>query len=203
MPAVTLTDGDFGSGVEARADSSAFYLPDPARPGAFVVVPLAEVVEMETVASDRKGQVKAGLKLSARGFMAAGPIGLAAGLLAAGRVKDVSFSVVLADGRTFLATANAETFAEIHSAQLAARAGEGVGHPVDAMIARYIEQQRSEAAAPSEPPQPPTTQPPTTPAASPASPPTSNNTASRQASGESTSRPVFGKRRRSDLPPAG
>jgi hypothetical protein len=195
MPVVTLTEGDFGSGVEARADSSAFYLPDLARPGAFVVVPLGEIVEMEIIASDRAGQVKAGLKLSARGFMAAGPVGLAAGLLVAGRVKDVSFSAVLADGRTFVATVNAETFAEIHSAQLAARAGETAGHPADEMIARYIEQQRSEAAV--SPDAPAASPPPSS-----AAPSAPIETTPRSPASDSGPRPVFGKRRR-DLPPAG
>jgi hypothetical protein len=195
MPAVTLTDGDFGSGAEVRTDSSAFYLPDPARPGVFIVVPFAEVEDMETIASDRAGQVKAGLKLSARGFMAAGPVGLAAGLLAAGRVKDVSFRVMLADGRAFVARANAEVFAEIHSAQLAVRGREVAGHPADEMIARYVEQQRQEeAASPDAEPMPPA------PASSPPSP---AEPSSRESTGAAAPRPVFGKRRRSDLPPAG
>jgi len=196
MPAVTLTEGDFGSGVEARADSAALYLPDPARAGAILTVPLSDVAEMETTASDRAGQVKAGLKLSAKGFMAVGPVGLAAGLLAASRVKNVFFSVVLADGRRFVATASAEIYADLHSAQLAARAEEAKGHPADEIIARYIAGQQVEPesapASSAAAPLPAPAAPPATAAPQPLSSPAADAT-----------RPVFGRRRRSDLPPAG
>lgn len=188
MPALTITEGDFGSGVEARADSSAFYLPDPSRPGAMLIVPLGDVVDMDAIASDHAGQVKAGLKLSARGFMAVGPVGLAAGLLAAGRGKDVSFAVVLADGRRFIATASAETYADLHSAQLAARGGEAAAHPADEMIARYIAGQNAEG----EPAQTP-------PAAAASVPPPPTSVAPRAPSADAP-RPVFGKRRPEDKP---
>jgi len=194
MPEITLSDGDFGSGP-ARVDLSAFYLPDPARPGALLIVALSDVAEIEAISTDHSRRIKDGLKLSARGFASVGPVGLAAGLLAAGRVRDVNFSVVLGDGRRFTANANADVYAEIHAAQIAARAEHAGLTPVDDLIARYRESLASDVPQPAPVltvPEPAAVKAASAPAAS--EPLPVKSAASPMAA--SASRPVFGRRKR-------
>ena len=138
MPTITLKEGDFGAEVPATVDLTALYLPDPVRPGAVVIVPLAEVAEIEALRDDHSGRLKAAAKLSARGFMAAGPVGLAAGLLGAGRTKNVIFSVSLKDGRQFVAAATAEIYADLHAAQIGAAAEASRAGEPDDLIAKYL-----------------------------------------------------------------
>ena len=52
MPMITLKDGDFGTDVPVTVDSTAFYLPDPKRPGVMTPIPLTDVDEMEGVKDD-------------------------------------------------------------------------------------------------------------------------------------------------------
>jgi len=192
MPEIILTDGDFGSGP-ARADLSAFYLPDPARPGAMLIVALSDVAEMEATSSDNSRRIKDGLKLSARGFASAGPVGLAAGLLAAGRIRDVNFTVVLNDGRHFAAHANADIFAEIHTAQIAARAEHSGLTAADDIIARYRESLASDTPAVADTPA--VVDAPTAPAV-PKSPAAPAPVAAPSAPVLPSQRPVFGRRKR-------
>jgi hypothetical protein len=142
MATIALKDGDFGSGVSITVGDEALYLPDPSRPGLNEMVPLTAVAEVESVSDDRSGQSKEAVRLGARGFASLGPLGLAASLLAVRKVKDVNFSVRLKDGRSFVATADAVTYANLRAAcraplvsgdedaEAAARA--------DAVIAKYI-----------------------------------------------------------------
>ena len=46
------TDGDFGTGVTARASEDELFLPDRSRPGLTEVVPLSAVAEIESIAND-------------------------------------------------------------------------------------------------------------------------------------------------------
>lgn len=146
MPQITLMEGDFGADAAISFDVDDLFLPDPDRPGLAMPVPHAEVAEMESINDDGLRPVKEALKLGAKGLFI-GPSGLAAGFHSATKVKDVVFSVVLADGRRFVAVTDAKTYAELHSAQIAARAaaqrggfGDDVPGPVDAVIAKYLDQ---------------------------------------------------------------
>lgn len=141
MSTITLTGGDFGSDSVVTVGPETLYLPDRAHPGLTEAVPLAEITEVETIGEDRSGQVKRALKLGASGLLTAGPVGIAAGLLAVRQPKDVVFTAVLKDGRTLTATTDARTYADFHAAQVAARAAamrEEGPHPADEIIARYL-----------------------------------------------------------------
>ena len=77
--------------------------------------------------------------MSVRGVAIAGPVGIAAGLLAARKVKDVVFSVRLRDGRRFTAHAGAQDYADLHAQQISARseAGRGISE-ADSVIEKYL-----------------------------------------------------------------
>jgi len=179
VPTITLKDGDFGANVPATVGSADLYLPDRARPGAVTIVPLTAVAEIESLKGDNTARFKSAAKLSVRGFMTVGPVGLAAGLLAASHVKEVVFRVRLKDGRAFTAVADARTYADLHAAQIAARAESPYGSgQADDMIAKYLLAQAVEPEAlplNAEPPRTPSPVAPTEPA---------------------VARPVFGRRGR-------
>ncbi|MEX0852175.1 MAG: hypothetical protein WD036_02675 [Bauldia sp.] len=142
MPTITLKEGDFGAGVPVSFGVDDLYLPDRERPGLSVPVPLTEVAEIESIEDDRSGQFQAALKLGAAGLVTAGPAGLVMGAYAATKVKDIVFGVRLQDGRQFVAVSDAKTFAELRSAQIAARASlfiGNIGGPADEVIAKYID----------------------------------------------------------------
>jgi hypothetical protein len=131
-----LTGGDFGEGP-AAADLSAFHLPDPMRPGTFLVVPLAEVAEMVMERSDNTSRIKSAIRTGISGLLSAGPAGVSAALLAAGKAPQTVFTVRLRDGHSFAALADAGVFADLHAAQIEAQ-GSGRPHPADATIAKYF-----------------------------------------------------------------
>lgn len=147
MSTITLTAGDFGTeGVVTFGEENA-YLPDRAHPGLTEAVLLADILEMETTGEDRSGQAMKALKLGARGLLTAGPVGIAAGLLAASQPKDVIFTALLKDGRAFTATTDARAYADFHTAQVAARAAalrDDGAHPADHIIARYVAAQAAD-----------------------------------------------------------
>ena len=90
MAEITLKDGDFGGDVSVTVGEEALYLPDKARPGLNEMVPLTAIAEIEALSDDRSGQLKHAAKLGVRGFLTTGnPLGLAAGVLAVTKVKDV------------------------------------------------------------------------------------------------------------------
>ena len=188
MATITLTDGDFGAEGDVTVGTEHLYLPDRAHPGLTEAVRLADVVEMEVIETDRSGQVQDALKLSARGLMTAGPVGLAAGLLAARKPRDVIFTLTFEDGRKLTAMADAATYANLHAAQVEARAEalrEDAPGPADDIIAKYVEALRSdEPVAPNAIDEPRAPQ--FDPAAAEVPPPV-----------DTGARPVFGKRRRS------
>src|SRR5579871_4719952 len=93
MASITLKDGDFGAGIEIVVNEAELILPDPARGGLRMAVPYADIVEMEAIADDRSGQAREAARLGLRGFRAAGPIGLAASLLAVSKPKSIVFKV--------------------------------------------------------------------------------------------------------------
>lgn len=143
MPSFTLKEGEFGSEGTCTFDSSELYLPDPAQPGALVSVALTDIVEVESLRQDNTQRLQAAAKLSAKGFLTAGPVGLAAGMLAARHVPDTEFRVRLSDGRSFVATANAAIYAEFHAAQLAV-ATDGSHTAADAIIEKYLQAKNAE-----------------------------------------------------------
>ncbi len=143
MATITLKDGDFGGDVEVTVGEMALYLPDRSRPGLNELVPLTAIAEIEVLSDDRSAQLKEAARLSVRGLLATGnPLGLAAGVFAVRKVKDVEFSVVLKDGRSFVAVADARTLANLRGASHTAlvKAGEEAeaAARADAVIAKYL-----------------------------------------------------------------
>ncbi len=143
MAEITLKDGDFGSDVTVTVGETAFYLPDRARPGLNEMVPLTAVAEIENLSDDHSGQLKEAARLGVKGFLTTGnPLGLAAGVLAVRKVKDVEFAVLLKDGRRFVAVSDAGTLANLrgasHMALVAAREEAEAAARADAVIARYL-----------------------------------------------------------------
>jgi hypothetical protein len=170
LPKITLTEGAFGQGP-AAADLAAFHLPDPARRGGVLLVPLREVAEMTMVGSDNTDRVKNAIRGGAVGLLSLGPVGIAAGMRAAGKAPATIFTVRLEDGRTFTARATAADFADIHAAQVEARASAG-SHPADAVIAKYlasapVEPRPTQPAPPDVAPQPKSPEPPSSQSPSP------------------------------------
>jgi len=145
VPKFTLTEGDFGKGA-AAADLEAFHLPDPGRPGAVLVVPFTGVADMALVASDHSDRIKVAVRTGISGFMSLGPVGAAAGVIAAGRAPMTVFTVRLEDGRKFTARATAADFADMHAAEVAAR-GSAAGHRAEALIAKYLAERHAPPAA--------------------------------------------------------
>ena len=143
MATITLKEGDFGGDAAVTVGEAALYLPDRARPGLNEVVPLTAIAEIEDLSVDRSGQFKQAARLGLRGLFATGnPLGLAAGVFAVAKVKDVEFSVRLKDGRRFVATTDAVTLANLRAASRTAlvTAAEDVEAQAraDAVIAKYI-----------------------------------------------------------------
>ncbi len=195
MATITLKQGDFGSDVTVVVGEAALYLPDRKRPGLNELVPLAEIAEIELLSQGHAGQLKQAARLGARGFLAAGnPLGLAAGVFAVTKVKDVEFAVRLKDGRRFVATASALTLAALRAgsrtparptgedAEAAARA--------DAVIAKYL----APGALPAEPQPAPASKANAAPAAAPAATAAPAPAADDPAAAPATDRPVFGRR---------
>ena len=143
MAAITLKSGDFGSEVSVTFGETALYLPDRAHPGLNEAVALSDVDEIDSQADDRSSQLKEAARLGVRGLLASGnPLGLAAGVFAVTKVKDVEFSVRLKDGRSFVAVADAATLANLRGACHAARSSstqeDEAAARADAVIAKYI-----------------------------------------------------------------
>ena len=143
MAEITLKDGDFGGDVLSPSAKTALYLPDKARPGLNEMVPLTAIAEIEALSDDRSAQLKHAAKLGVRGFLTTGnPLGLAAGVLAIAKVKDVQFSVRLKDDRRFVATADAATFANLRAVSRTALVSSGeeaeAQARADAVIAKYL-----------------------------------------------------------------
>ncbi len=151
MPSVMLRDGDFGAGIEIVVNETEFILPDPARPGLREAIPFSAIADMEAIADDRSGQYREALRLGLKGFRAAGPVGLAAGLLAVSKPKSTVFRVRTGDGRGFVAVADAATYAQVHGYFYAARnqparaADTAEERAADAIVSRYMAQ-RTESA---------------------------------------------------------
>ena len=143
MATITLKSGDFGGDVSVIVGDTALYLPDRARPGLNELVPLTEIDEIETVGDDHSAQLKEAARLSVKGLFATGnPLGLAAGVLAVRKVKDVEFSVRLKDGRQFVAVADAGTLATLrgacHAALVTAGEDAEAAARAEAVIAKYL-----------------------------------------------------------------
>lgn len=188
MATITLKAGDFGSGVPVNVGSETLYLPDREHPGLTLAVPIADLVEMDSVDGDALKPVKQALKAGAKGLFV-GPAGLAAGFRAATKVRDIEFTATLSDGRRFTAVTDAKSYANLHAAQLAARsaamrggdAADDMPHPADEIIAKYLEAAKS---APADPPP-----------AKPSPEPPSERRSGERRQGERRQPPTFGRRR--------
>lgn len=190
MATITLKEGDFGGDVTVTVGETTLYLPDRARPGLNEAVPLTAIAEIELLSDDRSGQLKEAARLGVRGFLSTGnPLGLAAGVFAVTKVKDVDFAVRLADGRRFVAVTDARTYAEISAASRTPAVADGedaaAAARADAVIAKYLGPDALPLAPEPEPPPP-------APAA--AEPPAEPSRADPSARPARPPRPVFGRR---------
>jgi hypothetical protein len=192
LPTITLRGGDFGTGETIRFDSGGLFVPDPARKGATIYLPFTAIEEVEALSDDHSARLKEAGSRAFEGFRKFGPAGLAMGVFAVTKVKDVVFGVQLNDGRGFTAITDAATFAEVHTAHIRGRAealGPELGrHPADEMIARYVEAAKAAPAAAATPP-----------AVSPAPQPAAVPAKQAPAAGArppAPARPVFGRRGR-------
>ncbi|CAN5311459.1 hypothetical protein BH10PSE9_BH10PSE9_14210 [soil metagenome] len=148
MATITILAGDFGSELKARAGEEEFFLPERARPGMTMQVPFTAVAEIEAVADDHSGRIKEAGKLALRGVAALGPLGIAAGMFAMRKPKDVKFEVRLSDRRRFGAVTDAVTFASLRADFTKARAHGGASDPdADRVIEKYVRQQKKAAQA--------------------------------------------------------
>ncbi len=143
MATIILKKGDFGGDITVTVGEAALYLPDRSRPGLNESVPLTAIEEIEALSDDRSGQLKQAAKLGARGFLTTGnPIGLAASVFAVTKVKDIEFEVRLKDGRRFVATADAGTYANLRGACNAALISSAEDAEAEAranaVIAKYL-----------------------------------------------------------------
>ncbi len=143
MATITLKEGDFGGGATVTVGDAAVYLPDRTRPGLNEMVPLSAIAEIESLSDDRSGQLKEAARLGLRGLLSTGnPLGLAAGVFAVSKVKDVEFAVALKDGRRFVAVADAVTLANLRAASRTplVDAGEDAeaAARADAVLAKYL-----------------------------------------------------------------
>ena len=146
---ITLKEGDFGSDVPVNVGAETLYLPDRERPGLTLAVPISDVVEMDSLASDSLAVVKKAVKNGAMGVLFGGPAMMAGGFTAATKVREVSFEATLNDGRRFVAVTDARTYADLHATQLAARTAAMLGraeddapHPADDIIAKYLDEKK-------------------------------------------------------------
>ncbi len=192
MATITLKDGDFGGDVTVVVGDTALYLPDRSRPGLNELVPLTAIAEIESLGDDRSGQLKQAARLGVRGFFATGnPLGLAAGVFAVTKVKDVDFAVRLKDGRRFGATANAATYTALRVASRTGLAPTGEDAEAaawaDAVIAKYL---GTDARPPEPLPDAPAATPVVSEPASAAPPTVADPPVARKAG----DRPVFGRR---------
>jgi hypothetical protein len=195
MATITLVNGDFGAGATVSVGEEELFLPDRGRPGMSEPVPLTAIAEVESIADDHSGQIKEAARLGARGFLAFGPIGIAAGMLGARKVKEVKFSVRLQDGRGFTATADAITYAALRSARQSGRMSaadvEEADARADELIAKYLREKQAKTALPPE-----EVAAPALPAApSPVAPDVAQPADDPALKPAATERPVFGRRR--------
>jgi hypothetical protein len=144
MGTFILKAGDFGAGSTVLFGDDLVHLPNPDAPGGVEHLSVRALVEVEPVAADSTDRVNSAVKFGLSGFAALGPIGLAASALALGRAKQVTFMAKLADGRHFVATADARSLADLRALRggRVAAPAEDVAAPeevraIDDMIARY------------------------------------------------------------------
>jgi hypothetical protein len=74
-----------------------------------------EIQSVELMTEDKKKKLIGSAAWGAIGGLALGPIGIAAGLLAGGNKKDVTFACYLKDGRKFMATTDSKTFTKLQA----------------------------------------------------------------------------------------
>ncbi len=143
MPQIKLKAGDFGTDRTVTIGEEEMYLPDPKSPGAFLTIPLSAMTDVETVSEDHSGQVSEAVRLGLKGAAFLGPVGLAAGIFAMRKVKEVTFLVRLKDGRQFVATADARIYADLRAARITGNLSGGLTDDRAAadVIAKYLEKE--------------------------------------------------------------
>ena len=109
--------GDFVKGKSHEFIGDGFRMTVPEEL-ARVTIPASEVDEV-TVATEAEVKRLGGtVGWGVAGAVVLGPVGLLAGLLAGGKGKNVTFVCRFSDGRKFLGTARADTYAKILGTQL-------------------------------------------------------------------------------------
>ena len=122
MPAVLINAvadkylaGDFPSGTKVFSSSLfglySLNLPDG------TIIPIAQsIVSIETVTEENQHKIAGKVGWGIVGGALLGPVGLLAGLIAGGRKTEICYTAQLADGRTFMATADPKAYQKLVAA---------------------------------------------------------------------------------------
>ena len=160
MAGIILRAGDFGQGSEVTFTADALYLPNPTAPDGRERVSVGDIAEIDDVADDNSGRLKSALNMSLTGAALLGPVGLAAGVLAVRKSKDVMFLVRLKDNRHFVAFTDARTYSDLRQKWYSARKALAVGviddddgdavrdEAIDRVLAKYIDAAKLPAGTP-------------------------------------------------------
>lgn len=116
MAQVKIHAGDFQVGEGSTFVFGNFALRKPGSWFGTEVVTPADIAEVTIATEESVKRLGGTLGWGAAGAVILGPVGLLAGLLLGGRGKDVTFAVLLNDGRKFLGTTDAKTFTKIQAA---------------------------------------------------------------------------------------
>jgi len=106
--------GDFAEGAASITEKEIALFSKANRAGfatvriADVKVPLSRIASVEVASEESVKRVGGAVGWGTAGALVAGPAGLLAGAILGGRGKDVTFVVVLQDGRRFLAKGDAK-----------------------------------------------------------------------------------------------
>jgi hypothetical protein len=85
----------------------AAYLPE--------IISFSEIEDLEVIGEDKVKKIGGTVVWGAVGAVAAGPVGMLAGLLLGGKGKDVTFKCTFKDGRGFMASVDSKTWVKLQA----------------------------------------------------------------------------------------
>lgn len=112
MSMLHVHGGDFLPG-DARYTGGCLFLRTPAHRFVGEKIPLSKVVSVEAITQENKKTLAGTVGWGAVGAVVAGPLGLLAGALVGGQNSQVTFVLILLDGRKAVATTDHATYAAL------------------------------------------------------------------------------------------